>query len=176
ACLLPPPRNPLVQRDTSCWIYHGVSANPMAKPARQRESLHSRAIYRYHPMFAGADFTWHYGDTDAKHMPATVEGGDVHVLGHGAVMIGMGERTTPMAVELLAQALFRSGQVSAVIAVELPISRAMMDLGTGLTMGGRGTFVLYPYLDPRLRSWTVTPDSDGSGLRVPPNDKLWGTV
>jgi arginine deiminase len=182
--VLPPLPNHLFQRDNSCWLYHGVSVNPMAKPARQRESLHSRAIYRYHPMFAQADFTWHYGDTDAKHMQATVEGGDVHVLGHGAVMIGMGERTTPMAVELLAQALFRGGQVSAVIAVELPFSRAMMHLDTVMTMVDRGTFVLYPYLDPRLRSWTVRPDGPVSDSRVPDsrdlkvtlNDNLWGTV
>jgi len=166
--------NHLFQRDNSCWLYHGVSVNPMAKPARQRESLHSRAIYRYHPMFAQAEFTWHYGDTDAKHVQATVEGGDVQVLGHGAVMIGMGERTTPMAVELLAQALFRGGQVNAVIAVELPFSRAMMHLDTVMTMVDRGTFVLYPYLDPRLRSWTVIPE--GAGLKVTLNDNLWGTV
>jgi arginine deiminase len=172
--VLPPLPNHLFQRDNSCWLYGGVSVNPMAKPARQRESLHSRAIYRYHPMFAGAEFTWHYGDTDAKHMLATVEGGDVHVLGGGAVMIGMGERTTPMAVELLARALFRSGQVSVVIAVELPFSRAMMHLDTVMTMVDRGTFVLYPYLDPRLRSWTVT--QAGEQLRVTLNDNLWGTV
>jgi arginine deiminase len=111
-------------------------------------------------------------------MPATVEGGDVHVLGHGAVMIGMGERTTPMAVELLARALFRSGQVSVVIAVELPFSRAMMHLDTVMTMVDRGTFVLYPYLDPRLRSWTVAAagDEHGEDLRVTLNDNLWGTV
>jgi arginine deiminase len=178
--VLPPLPNHLFQRDNSCWLYHGVSVNPMAKPARQRESLHSRAIYRHHPLFAGADFTWHYGDTDAKHMLATVEGGDVHVLGGGAVMIGMGERTTPMAVELLARALFRSGQVSVVIAVELPFSRAMMHLDTVMTMVDRATFVLYPYLDPRLRSWTVTQeepdDLANTALRVRLNDNLWGTV
>jgi arginine deiminase len=178
--VLPPLPNHLFQRDNSCWLYHGVSVNPMAKPARQRESLHSRAIYRHHPLFAGADFTWHYGDTDAKHMLATVEGGDVHVLGGGAVMIGMGERTTPMAVELLARALFRSGQVSVVIAVELPFSRAMMHLDTVMTMVDRATFVLYPYLDPQLRSWTVTQedpdDLANTALRVRLNDNLWGTV
>ena len=107
-------------------------------------------------------------------MLATVEGGDVHVLGHGAVMIGMGERTTPMAVELLAQALFRGGQVNTVIAVELPFSRAMMHLDTVMTMVDRGTFVLYPSLDPLLRSWTVTPD--GAALAVTTNQSLWGTV
>ena len=71
---------------------------PMAKPARQRETLHSRAIYNYHPMFADADFVTYYGDDDLNHLPASVEGGDVHVIGNGTVMIGMGERTTPWAL------------------------------------------------------------------------------
>ena len=118
--LLPPLPNHLFQRDNSCWIYGGVSINPMAKPARQRESLHSRAIYRFHPLFANEDLLIYYGDDDGNHLPASVEGGDVHILGHGAVLIGMGERTTPMAVEILTQALFASGQAERVIAVALP--------------------------------------------------------
>jgi arginine deiminase len=170
--LLPPLPNHLFQRDNSCWIYGGVSVNPMAKPARQRETLHSRAIYRYHPMFAGADFHWYYGQDDASHLPATVEGGDVHVLGHGAVMIGMGERTTPMAAETLAQALFRSGQADTVIAIELPASRAMMHLDTVLTMIDRDTFVVYPYLDRDLRSWRLTPGENGRP-QVTRNLDLW---
>jgi arginine deiminase len=174
--VLTPLPNHLFQRDNSCWIYHGVSVNQMAKPARQRETLHSRAIYRFHPMFATAQFTRHYEDKDLIPSPATVEGGDVHVLGNGAVMIGMSERTTPMGAELLAQALFRSGQVSVVIAVELPISRAMMHLDTVMTMVDRGTFVLYPFLDPRLRSWTVTPGDGPGDLQVKLNDSLWDKV
>ncbi|HEX4063932.1 MAG TPA: arginine deiminase [Streptosporangiaceae bacterium] len=174
--VLPPLPNHLFQRDNSCWIYRGVSVNPMAKSARQRETLHSRAIYRYHPLFAGGGFDRYYGDDDNGHLPATVEGGDVHVLGHGAVMIGMGERTTPMAVEKLAQALLGSGQVTAVIATELPATRAMMHLDTVMTMIDRGTFVLYPYLDPNLRSWTVTSGGGPGGLRVEPNANLWETI
>ncbi len=38
--LLPPLPNHLFTRDNSCWVYGGVSVNPMAKPARQRETLH----------------------------------------------------------------------------------------------------------------------------------------
>jgi arginine deiminase len=174
--VLPPLPNHLFPRDNSCWIYQGVSVNPMAKPARQRETLHSRAIYRYHPMFAHADFTMYYGDDDANHQPATVEGGDVHVLGHGAVMIGMGERSTPMAVELLASALFRAGQASRVIAVELPASRAMMHLDTVMTMIDRDTFVQYPYLERQPRSWTLTPNGDDRTVSVARNDDLWDTV
>ncbi len=174
--ILPPLPNHLFQRDNSCWVYGGVSVNPMAKPARQRETLHSRAIYRYHPMFAGRDFMTYYGDDDASHQPATIEGGDVHVLGHGAVMIGMGERTTPMAVELLATALFEAGQASTVIAVELPASRATMHLDTVLTMIDTATFVLYPYLDRHLRSWTLTAGTGDQRPSIAKNRNLWDTI
>jgi arginine deiminase len=150
--------------------------NPMAKPARQRESLHVRAVYRYHPLFAGADFITYYGDDDTSHLPASVEGGDVHVLGHGTVLIGMGERTTPMAAEVLARALFGSGQAQTVIAVELPRSHAMMHLDTVMTMIDRATFVLYPYIDRHPRSWTITRDEPGDGLRVSRNRNLWDAI
>ena len=171
--VLPPLPNHLFPRDNSCWVYGGVSVNPMAMPARQRETLHIRAIYRYHPLFAGADFITYYGGDDAGHLPATVEGGDVHVLGHGAVLIGMGERTTPMAVEILARAFFDSGQASTVIAVELPKSHAMTHLDTVMTMIDRGVFVLYPYLDKDLRSWTITAGEDKEELSVTRNHSLW---
>jgi arginine deiminase len=174
--VLPPLPNHLFQRDASCWIYRGVSVNPMAKRARRRETLHSRAIYRYHPMFAGGGFDWYYGQDENGHPLPSVEGGDVHVLGHGVVMIGMGERTTPMAVEKLSQALLGSGQVSVVIATGLPATRAMMHLDTVMTMIDRGTFVLYPYLEPHLRSWSVTSGDGPRGLLVQRNGDLWETI
>jgi arginine deiminase len=174
--LLPPLPNHLFQRDNSCWIYGGVSINPMAKPARQRETLHSRAIYRFHPLFVGEDTIVYYGDDDENHLPASVEGGDVHVLGHGSVLIGMGERTTPMAVEILARALFACGQADKVIAVELPKSHAMMHLDTVMTMLDRATFVLYPYMEKALHSWTITPADEPEHLRVVRNHSLWETM
>jgi arginine deiminase len=172
--ILPPLPNHLFQRDNSCWIYGGVSVNPMAKPARQRETLHSRAVYGYHPMFAGQPFARYYGDDDEPHLPATIEGGDVHVIGHGAVMIGMGERTTPMAVELLTCALLRTAQAHTVIAVELPATRAMMHLDTVMTMIDEATFVRYPYLDRRMRSWTLT--AGATGLQITRNHDLWQSL
>jgi arginine deiminase len=174
--VLPPLPNHLFPRDNSCWVYGGVSVNPMAKAARQRETLHMRAIYRYHPMFAGGGFTRYYGDDDASHQPATVEGGDVHVVGHETVLIGTGERTTPMAVEILAGTLIDSGQARTIIAVELPRSHAMMHLDTAMTMIDRDVFVLYPYFDRRLRSWTVTAGAEPGELSVTQNDSLWDTL
>ena len=68
----------------------------------------------------------------------------MHVLGHGTVLIGMGERTTPMAAEILAHALFDSGQAHTVIAIELPKSHAMMHLDTVMTMIDRTTCMTCP--------------------------------
>ena len=174
--LLPPLPNHLFQRDNSCWIYGGVTVNPMAKPARRRETIHSRAIYRYHPMFADTKFTVLYGDDDEQHQPATLEGGDVHVIGNGIVLIGMGERTTPMAVELVASRLFETGQATSVIAIELPKSHATMHLDTVMTMIDRATFVVYPYLDRHLRSWTLTPGDEPGQVRLAHNHSLWDTI
>ena len=182
--VLPPLPNTLFQRDNSAWVYGGVTINPMAKAARQRESLHSRAVYRFHPMFAKASFPVYYGGDDGNHQPATLEGGDIHVLGRGVVLIGMGERTTPMGVEILARELFRSSQATTVIAVQLPKSHAFMHLDTVLTMIDVDTFVRYPYLDPAsMRAWVVTPadpeeviDHDTGGLHVEQRDDLFAVV
>lgn len=174
--ILPPLPNHLFQRDNSCWIYGGVTINPMAMPARQRESLHTRAIYRFHPLFRDADFVTYYGGEDEVYQPATIEGGDVHVIGHGAVLIGMGERTTPMAVESVAHALFDSGQATKVVAIELPHSHAFMHLDTVMSMVDVGTFILYPYFDRNLRSWTISPVDDPSRLAITRNHSLWDTL
>ena len=58
--VLPPLPNTLFMRDSSCWIYNGVSVNLMYRPARRREALNMLAIYRYHPMFRDAGFDWWY--------------------------------------------------------------------------------------------------------------------
>jgi arginine deiminase len=182
--VLPPLLNTLFQRDNSAWVYGGVTINPMAKAARQRESLHSRAVYRFHPLFAETPFPIYYGDDDDNHQPATLEGGDIHVLGRGVVLIGMGERTTPMGVEMLARGLFRSNQASVVLAVALPKSHALMHLDTVLTMVDVDTFVRYPDLDPtELRTWVITPadpeeivEHDTGGLHVERRDHLFATI
>lgn len=174
--VLTPLPNHLFPRDNSCWIYDGVSINPMAMPARHRETLHVRTVYRHHPMFAHAGFPTWFGGDGSDHRPASIEGGDVHILGHGTVLIGMGERTTPMAVEMLAGSLFAAGSADRVIAVELPRSHAFMHLDTVMTMLDRDTFVAYPYLDTALRSWTITPTDEPGRLAVAPNDDLWAAI
>jgi arginine deiminase len=91
-------------------------------------------------------------------------------------MVGLGERSTPMGVENLARRLFTAGAADRLIAVELPHSHAMMHLDTVLTMIDRATFVVYPYLQQELRSWTLTPADDPDGLAVATNDDLYAAI
>ncbi len=153
--LLTPLPNHLFQRDNVAWVHDGLSVNPMAMPARRRETLNSRVVLRYHPMFAGVRV--YYGDDDEPHGAATVEGGDVLVVGDGVVLVGMGERTTPQGVENVAHAWFASGRVRLVLAVELPRERAFMHLDTALTMVDRDAFSIYPYLPDKPRAWALRP-------------------
>ncbi|MEV0136415.1 arginine deiminase [Dactylosporangium sp. NPDC050688] len=165
--LLAPLPNTLFQRDNVAWIGTGVTINPMAKAARRRESINTRTVYRYHPLFRDADFPIYYGDDDADHAPATLEGGDIHVIAPGVVLIGMGERTTPMGVETLAHQLFASEQAHLVLVVELPKARSAMHLDTLLTMVDVATFVAYPYLDwNEVRCWRLTPGGTPADLDV----------
>jgi arginine deiminase len=173
--LLRPLPNHLFQRDNVAWVYDGVSINPMAKPARKMETINSRIVYNFHPMFAGrVDFL--YGNDSLAHEPATVEGGDVTVIGKGAVMIGLGERTTPQGVETLARALFSSRKAHTVIAVELPRERAFMHLDTAMTMVDRDAFSVYPYIPEELRSFTLSATGEDGDFTLEENADLFAVV
>ncbi|CAL9563253.1 arginine deiminase [Streptomyces sp. enrichment culture] len=164
--LLPPLPNHLFTRDTSTWIYDGVSINPMRWPARQRETVHFEAIYKHHPLFTGPDAgDFHHWSEGQDDYPSTIEGGDVLVLGNGAVLIGMSERTTPQAVEMLARGLFAAGSAHTIVALDMPKSRAFMHLDTVMTMVAPDTFTKYAGLG-MLRSYTIEPGEGGQVLKV----------
>jgi arginine deiminase len=155
--LLPPLPNFLFQRDPSCWIYGGVTLNPMTKPARTPETMIVEAIYRFHPMFAAERFPIWLGGSDEDWGRAHVEGGDVQPIGNGAVMIGMGERTTAQAVLWIARALFQAGSATVVLAVHLPRSRSYMHLDTVITMCDRDLVTLFPDVVWGARTWAIRP-------------------
>ncbi len=155
--LLPPLPNFLFQRDPSCWIFDGVTINPMTKSARKPESLIMEAIYSFHPMFTAEAFPIWLGGGGEDWGRAHVEGGDVQPIGNGTVMIGMGERTTPQAVLIIARALFRAGSATQVLAVHLPKSRSYMHLDTVITMCDRDLVTLFPSVVDRARTWSIRP-------------------
>ncbi|MGA8258897.1 MAG: arginine deiminase [Arenicellales bacterium] len=169
--ILPPLPNHLFTRDTSCWIYGGVSVNPMAKPARQRESLNYQAIYRYHPLFRDESFHFWFGNEERSYEGQTVEGGDVMAIGHGTVLIGMGERSTPQAVEAIASSLFANEAAERVIAAAFPKARSAMHLDTVFTLMSPDTATAYPAAVQSFRAWSLRPgDQEGTlDLRAEPS-------
>jgi arginine deiminase len=162
--LLPPLPNFIFQRDCSCWIFDGVTINPMTKPARVPETKIMEAIYRFHPMFASEEFPIWLGGSEQDWGRCHVEGGDVQPIGNGTVMIGMGERTTPQAVLWIARSLFRAGSATQVLAVHLPKSRSYMHLDTVITMCDRDLVTLFPNVINGARTWSIRPGSSPDDL------------
>jgi arginine deiminase len=175
--VLPPLPNTLFTRDNSAWMYGGVTLNPMSKSARRRETIHTAVIYRWHPLFRdsydrdGGFRVWLNGiDTAAG--PATLEGGDALVIGNRTLLIGVSERTSPQAVEILAVRLFDAERADRIVAVQLSQRRAFMHLDTVMTMVDRDTFVAYPGLVESVPSYTITRRDPDAPLQVRRNGSL----
>src|SRR5262249_12574952 len=167
AMLLPPVPNFLFQRDPSCWIFGGVTLNPMAKPARKRETMLVETIYRFHPMFAanGGVKVW-FGGAEEDWGLATVEGGDVQPIVNRLVVMGMGAGTPPQAVNLIARALFRAGEADRVLAVHLPAVRSYMHLDTVITMVDRDKVTAFPGVISGARVWAIRPGDSTEDLVI----------
>ena len=172
AFLLPPLPNTLFTRDSSCWIFNGVSANPMYWPARRRESLNMFAIYKYHPQFRDAGFRfWYPNETDGEFNMqnfgrSSLEGGDVLPIGNGTVLIGMSERTQGSMIEQIADALFTSGSAERLIACVMTRDRAHMHLDTVFTMLDRDKVTLFPKVVHQIRAISLRPGKTAGDFHV----------
>jgi arginine deiminase len=173
AFILPPLPNTLFTRDSSCWIYGGVSLNPMYWPARRLEAYNVAAIYRYHPMFQDAQFEYWYpelGDDGrfnaADFGRASLEGGDVQPIGNGTVLIGLSERTQARMIEQIARALFAKGAAERVIAVVMSKDRAHMHLDTVFTMLDRDKVTVFPKVMGQVRAISLRPGGPNGRFHV----------
>ncbi|HVM67937.1 MAG TPA: arginine deiminase family protein, partial [Acidimicrobiales bacterium] len=164
--LLPPLPNFMFQRDASGWIYDGVILNPMTNPLRRRETLLCEAIYRFHPMFTAARFPIWAGGAIDDWGSVNVEGSDVQTIGNGAVMIGVGGRTTPQAMLWIARSLFRAGSADVVLAVHLPRSKGYLHLDDVITMCDRDLVTVLPQVVNGARTWAVRPGDTTDDLVI----------
>jgi arginine deiminase len=173
AFVLPPLPNTLFTRDSSCWIYGGVSINPMYWPARRLEAYNVAAIYRAHPMFASAGFEYwypHLGDDGRFQVEdfgrSSLEGGDVQPIGNGTVLIGLSERSQARMIEQIARALFAKGAAERVIAVVMTKDRAHMHLDTVFTMLDRDIVTVYPQVMDKVRAVSLRPGASEGTFHV----------
>ncbi|NYJ05446.1 arginine deiminase [Petropleomorpha daqingensis] len=153
--LMPPLPNTLYTRDTTCWLYGGLTLNPLFWPARHDETLLMKALYSFHPDFVGSTVWW--GDPEQDWGLATLEGGDVMPIGNGVVLIGMSERTSRQAITQVAAALFAAGGASRVIVAGMPKLRAAMHLDTVFTFADRDLATAYFEIVDGLHTFSLRP-------------------
>jgi arginine deiminase len=161
--LMPPLPNTLYTRDTTCWLYGGVTLNPLYWPARQDETLLMKAIYEFHPDFVGSTIWW--GDPEQEWGLATLEGGDVMPAGNGVVLVGMSERSSRQAITQMAASLFASDAAERVIVAGMPKLRAAMHLDTVFTFADRDCVTVYPGIVDGIHTFTLRP-SDKDPVEV----------
>lgn len=167
--LMPPLPNTLYTRDTTCWIYGGLTLNPLYWPARHDETLLMKAIYDFHPDFVGSTVWW--GDPEKDWGTATIEGGDVLVPGNGVVLIGMSERTSRQAITQVARELFVRGAADRVVVAGMPKLRAAMHLDTVFTFADRDLVSVYPKIVDAITAFTLRPSDSEAGVDVVEEDR-----
>lgn len=166
--LMPPLPNTLYTRDTTCWIYNGVTLNSLYWPARHDETLLMKAIYTFHPLFATADINTWWGDPDTNWGQATFEGGDVMPVGNGVVLIGMSERTSRQAITQVARALFKAQAANRVIVAGMPKLRAAMHLDTVFTFADRDIVTVYSDIVDQIHPFSIYPEDNADKVKVVP--------
>ncbi|WP_228373573.1 arginine deiminase [Demequina soli] len=152
--LLPPLPNTLFTRDTTSWIYGGVTLNPLYWSARHAETLVMKAVYAFHPDFGDAVNVW-WGDPEMDHGLATLEGGDVMPIGNGTVLVGMSERSSRQAITQLAMELFLEEGAEKVIVAKLPRLRSAMHLDTVFTLADRDLCTVFPGIIDEIETFVI---------------------
>ncbi|MFF0290665.1 arginine deiminase [Streptomyces sp. NPDC005262] len=162
--LMPPLPNTLYTRDTTCWLYGGLTMNPLYWPARHGETLLMKAVYTFHPDFMGSTVWW--GDPELDWGQATFEGGDIMPVGNGVVLMGMSERTSRQAITQVAAALFRNGAAEHVIVAGMPKLRAAMHLDTVFTFADRDIVTVYPTIMEAVHTFSLRPGGNAPGVDI----------
>jgi arginine deiminase len=162
--LMPPLPNTLYTRDTTCWLYGGLTLNPLYWPARHDETLLMKAVYSFHPDYKDATVWW--GDPERDWGQATFEGGDIMPVGGGVVLMGMSERTSRQAITQVAAALFAQGAAQQVVVAGMPKLRAAMHLDTVFTFADRDIVTQHPAIMNAVHTFSLRPCDKAPGVEV----------
>lgn len=171
--LLDPIPNLYFTRDPFACIGNGVSLNRMYSRTRRRETLYGKYILKYNPDFAGK--VPFYYDRD---MDFSIEGGDILNLSNKVIAIGISQRTTPEAIELLAQNIFvdKASEIETIIALDIPAVRAFMHLDTVCTQVDYDKFTIHPGIMQTLRIFEIKPGDRKGQLKVTESDAMLSDI
>ena len=139
---LPPLPNLFFTRDAAMVVGEGVIIGSMRHSVRWTEEILMKALFTYHPDLEGAGLI--YDGSEERRPGYTIEGGDVHVVRPDTAIIGVSQRSSPVAFDAIAEELGRSHGIEHIIVVVLPSDRAMIHLDMVFTMVDRTHAVVFP--------------------------------
>ena len=139
---LPPLPNLYFTRDASMVVGDGVIVGSMRYTVRWTEEILMKALFRYHPLLNNSGII--YDGSEERRAGYTIEGGDVHILRPDLVIMGMSERSSPGAFDILAERLVQEQGITDIIVVVLPMERAMIHLDMIWTMVDKEHCVVSP--------------------------------
>lgn len=161
--LLDPIPNLYFTRDPFACIGNGVSLNRMFSRTRRRETIFGEYVLEYHPDFAGCTPLYY-----ERKLPYSVEGGDILNLNNRTLAIGISQRTTAEAIELLARNIFadEKTEIETILALDIPAIRAYMHLDTVFTQVDYDKFTIHPGILGTLRIFEIKRGDRTGELRV----------
>ncbi len=157
--LIDPIPNLYFTRDPMASIGTGASLNHMSSVTRNRETIYMKYVFDFHPDFKG-NVKKYYNPL----CPYSIEGGDIHNLSAETLAIGLSERTSAEAIELLAKNIFADEEstIKNILAIDIPNTRAFMHLDTVLTQADKNVFIVHPGILDNVKVYRVFPGSRGT--------------
>lgn len=157
--ILDPIPNLYFTRDPMASVGCGASLNHMFSVTRNRETIYMKYVFEHHPDFQ--DKVKKYYDPS---VPYSIEGGDIHNLSADTLAIGLSERTTAQAIEVLARNIFADEESSIrnILAIDIPNMRAFMHLDTVLTQADTDVFIVHPGILHNIKVYRVFPGAKGT--------------
>ena len=144
-------------RDPGACLGEGINIHHMHTPARRREALLLKYMFKNNKDFATPENQQWYDVYDDY----SIEGGDVLVLSKEVVAVGLSERTTAAGIENLARNLLAKSDFKKVLAFDIPKTRAFMHLDTVFTMVDYDKFTIHPEIEGPLGVYEITMGKDG---------------
>lgn len=140
-------------RDPFASIGNSISLNKMYSVTRNRETIYSDYIFRYHP---------DYKDTQRvydRSFDYHIEGGDILNLTEKVLAIGISQRTEAKAIEKIANRIFfetEDNKIETILAFKIPKSRAYMHLDTVFTQVDYDKFTIHPQIQGPLEIFEIS--------------------
>jgi arginine deiminase len=129
----------------------------MRTPTRNRETLFTKYIFKYHPDYAQENVPFWYDRTDKF----SLEGGDILILNKNIIGVGISQRTDPTAIEIFAKNVLNGdNDFNRILAFDIPKNRSFMHLDTVFTMVDHDKFTIHPNIEKTITIFSLTLDGD----------------